>query len=237
MSLADKVFTEGNVLYKGRDFDGAEAKFREALKIHPEHARSLLHLGLILQNQRKDFPATIQLWRAACINMTPNKHHVRICSSLAVLEDKVNNNYEEAERYYQQALQFDPNNTNVMVNYGLLLATRGVSEVGAGTRKHWYLNKDNPLETAQDLMRKAIKIDTALGRINNGGYLLQEILLKQGALRPVTKAGHVTKAGVDVKAPAAGAAAARVGTTPATPAHAKPKTGNTVTAPESPDQC
>ena len=30
--------------------------------------------------------------------MTPNKYHVRICSSLAVLEDKVNNNYDEAER-------------------------------------------------------------------------------------------------------------------------------------------
>ena len=61
MSLADKIFQEGNALYKGRDYDGAEARFREALKVHPEHPRSLLTLGLILQNQRHDYPATIQL--------------------------------------------------------------------------------------------------------------------------------------------------------------------------------
>ena len=61
MSLADRIFSEGNALYKVRDYDGAEAKLREALKVHPEHPRSLLTLGLILQNQRNDYPATIKL--------------------------------------------------------------------------------------------------------------------------------------------------------------------------------
>jgi hypothetical protein len=115
-------------------------------------------------------------------------------------------NYPHVARFYQQTLQFDPVNKSALVNYGLLLATRGVKEVRAGHRKHFYLNREDPLETAQELLRRAIRADAGRGRVSNSGYLLQEVLLEQGALRPIATAASPPRGTVPSRRTAAGRA-------------------------------
>ncbi len=60
-SLADKCFKEGIEFARKRQFDEAEAKFKQALSYKDDHSRTLLEYGLLLQNQRKAYDAAENL--------------------------------------------------------------------------------------------------------------------------------------------------------------------------------
>ena len=61
IAQADSLFLEGHGLYTAQQWEGAEEKFRAAIRKNPDHPRAILFLGLILQNQRKDYAATLEL--------------------------------------------------------------------------------------------------------------------------------------------------------------------------------
>ena len=49
---ADKIKAEGNALYKKKDFDGALAKYEEALKADPTHVVIMLNKAAVYAEQR-----------------------------------------------------------------------------------------------------------------------------------------------------------------------------------------
>eukprot|EP00283_Hemiselmis_rufescens_P015438 CAMPEP_0173450396 /NCGR_PEP_ID=MMETSP1357-20121228/44629_1 /TAXON_ID=77926 /ORGANISM="Hemiselmis rufescens, Strain PCC563" /LENGTH=192 /DNA_ID=CAMNT_0014417073 /DNA_START=37 /DNA_END=615 /DNA_ORIENTATION=+ len=164
MALSDKFYQAGFDAMKRRDFEEAEENFKTALSYKHDHSKTLLQYGLLLQNQRNDFKGAVEVWREAAEGMLKNKYHVQMLCCLSVVLTKIYNDYDNAERYYKLALETDNAHVNSLVNYGLFLATVRFD-----------------YEAAAVMLKRAIRADPHRTKINNGGYLLQELLSRNPA--------------------------------------------------------
>mmetsp|Transcript_22521 Transcript_22521/g.52276 ORF Transcript_22521/g.52276 Transcript_22521/m.52276 type:complete len:193 (+) Transcript_22521:107-685(+) len=159
MALSDKFYQAGFDAMKRRDFEEAEENFKTALSYKHDHSKTLLQYGLLLQNQRNDFEGAVDVWRGAAEGMLKNKYHVQMLCCLSVVLTKIYKDYDSAERYYKLALETDNAHVNSLVNYGLFLATVRFD-----------------YDQAAVMLKRAIRADPHRTKINNGGYLLQELL-------------------------------------------------------------
>mmetsp|Transcript_28527 Transcript_28527/g.70614 ORF Transcript_28527/g.70614 Transcript_28527/m.70614 type:complete len:209 (+) Transcript_28527:123-749(+) len=164
--LSDKLYNEGLEAMRRKDFEEAEGKFKQALAYKHDHSKTVLQYGILLQNHRKDYAAAVLLWRRAAEGMLKNKYHVQMLCNLSIVLTKVLQDYNAAERYYRLALEADATHVNSLVNYGLFLAT---------------VRKD--FDKAEVMLRRAIRADPGRTKINNGGYLLQELIQRNTSLQ------------------------------------------------------
>jgi len=118
----------------------AEKSFEEALRIDPDHMKSLLNLSRMLIDQRRFDEAIIKLAHAGELNPTSAEVH-RLLGRTFNGQKKT----DEAIDSYRRAIALDPTDSWSMNNLGLILIQQGKSYEATGLlAKAVELKKDEP---------------------------------------------------------------------------------------------
>jgi tetratricopeptide (TPR) repeat protein len=85
-----------------KDADGAEAAFREAVRLQPTNSDAWTNLGYLLQHERKDVAGAEQCYKSA-IHFNPDNGIAHY--NLGFLHEKEQHDLAAAELEYKQALR------------------------------------------------------------------------------------------------------------------------------------
>ena len=116
-------FMLGLSSWKGGDLARAESSFEEALKIDPNHVKSLVNSSRVLLDQKRTDEAIEKLNRAADVDpMNGDVHRLlgRAFHAKGQIDDAVD--------AYRRAIEIDPKDSWAMNNLGLLFIEQGRSE-------------------------------------------------------------------------------------------------------------
>jgi Flp pilus assembly protein TadD len=121
-SLASVHFNLGCLLKEQKQINGAEASFREAIRLNTNHSKAYCHLGALLKIDRKDFEGAEAAYREA-LRVDPTNASAHL--NLGVLLSEATLCTTEAENEYRKCLLLEPTNANALYNLGVLLKQRG----------------------------------------------------------------------------------------------------------------
>jgi len=128
------------------DFDGAEAAFRRALQLNPEHAHARYGYGLFLNRTGRHDEAMPQMLRAKeldPLSSQPEQGIARVYSR--------SRRYEQALEHFRAALELEPTNSMVQswikrTRFNLLYSQGQFEEAAALAEKegrwHWWLRAE-----------------------------------------------------------------------------------------------
>ncbi|WP_332879649.1 KGGVGR-motif variant AAA ATPase [Massilia sp. S19_KUP03_FR1] len=145
------------LLFQRKDYEAADAMYKEALKLDPTHAGITGNYANFLADKRKDYEAAEAMYKKA-LELEPT-HASHFGNYANFLADQ-RKDYEAANAMYKKALELDPTHAGNTGNYANFLA---------------YQRKD--YEAAEAMYKKALELDpTHAG--NTGNYA--NFLAKQG---------------------------------------------------------
>jgi tetratricopeptide (TPR) repeat protein len=120
---ADTRFAAGQ-LAESRGVDSEAIKqYTESLRLNPKHMGSLFRLA-VLETRMKEYPQAIQTWKTYVVATNESAAayaNLGFCYELA-------GDSNEAEAAYERGISRDPKEQTCRVNYGLMLASRGLTE-------------------------------------------------------------------------------------------------------------
>jgi protein O-GlcNAc transferase len=155
----------GNALNAQGRLDGAEASYRCALALKPDHVEALYNLALLLQKQAKFSEALIVYEKVLAHKPNHADAHNNVGNAL-----QAQGKYEQALAAYGRALHFRPNFADVHNNAGNVMRAQGhVEEAVASYRRALALQEQHP-ETLNNLglvlleQGKLAEASAALGR-------------------------------------------------------------------------
>ncbi|MEO0226364.1 MAG: tetratricopeptide repeat protein [candidate division WOR-3 bacterium] len=157
----------GYAFFKTEMFDEAEREFQKILKIDFDNGEANFYLGLIEMKKRNWAGARDLFEKSLARNRRPN-----LLNNMGVVLENLNQ-LEDAVKFYQEALNIDPQNKKALVNLG----------------RCFY--KMNELDQAREFFEQAVAIDNLLYLPHC--YLLM-IYTAQGDL---TKADKIVNEGKD----------------------------------------
>jgi len=99
-------------------------QYTDALHINPKHQPSMFRLAVV-QTQLKEYPEAIQTWKSyvTVTNQSPAAYaNLGFCYELA-------GDSNEAEAAYLRGISRDPKSQTCRVDYGLMLAARGQTDL------------------------------------------------------------------------------------------------------------
>jgi Tfp pilus assembly protein PilF len=106
-----------------KKFDEAEKMIMEALKINPQSPTGLNNLGYIYMNQSR-YDEAVQKFDEALKNYEKSEDKAVVYNNLGMVKEKMNDP-EQAEKYYNLAIETDPQYVITYVNLGLLKESQG----------------------------------------------------------------------------------------------------------------
>mmetsp|Transcript_6634 Transcript_6634/g.15197 ORF Transcript_6634/g.15197 Transcript_6634/m.15197 type:complete len:570 (-) Transcript_6634:200-1909(-) len=104
----------------GYDKKTVEREYQDLLKMYPNHAGALCNYALYMHSVRGDLQLAEQLYKRALEADPRNLNSLTNCASLWQMQGR----YAEAESYYMTALEYYPDQVDVLHNYGMLLHTK-----------------------------------------------------------------------------------------------------------------
>jgi tetratricopeptide (TPR) repeat protein len=120
---ADTRFAAGQ-LAESRGMDNeAATQYTESLRLNPRHVGALFRLA-VLETRLKEYPQAIQNWKAYVI---ATKESAAAYANLGFCYELAGES-NEAEAAYQRGISRDPREQTCRVNYGLMLASRGLTD-------------------------------------------------------------------------------------------------------------
>lgn len=102
--------------WKAGDLEKSEKSFNDALRLDPDHFKSLLHLGRLLIDQKRYDDAVVRLTHAG--ELEPNSADVQRLLGRAFTEQKKT---DEAMAAYRRTIELDGKDVWSMNNLGILL--------------------------------------------------------------------------------------------------------------------
>lgn len=106
--------------YAANDFDTAEMHFLKACEIAPEYPQAHYNLGYFLYDQEAREASIIALKRARELQQPyPQATYMIACNYLEL------DQLEAAERWFKQAAEEAPDDPNIHLNRGIILARQG----------------------------------------------------------------------------------------------------------------
>lgn len=105
---------------RSKEFDLAEASFREALRISPDHGKANANLGTLLAQQGK-IPEALDHLQLAIKSNPQDKKSMSILVRILLKMER----WPEAQSILEKALTIDPDSANTHVNLGFALAKQG----------------------------------------------------------------------------------------------------------------
>jgi tetratricopeptide (TPR) repeat protein len=102
--------------WKAGDLEKSEKSFNEALRLDPDHFKSLLHLGRLLVDQKRYDDAVVRLTHAG--ELDPNSADVQRLLPRALVGQ---NKSDDAVAAYRRTIELDPKDAWSMNNLGSLL--------------------------------------------------------------------------------------------------------------------
>ena len=156
---ADLIFDEAAAHWENGEYSQAEAKYKHALRLDPNHVLTLCSYGVLLYDVRRDHESAEKMYKRA-LNLDPQNVNT-LCNYGWLLHD-VRRDHDAAEQLYKQALRLDPNHVMTLCNYGALL--------------HEYLHDiKGDLVDVEHMYQKALRIDpNHIDTLNNYGLLLHK---------------------------------------------------------------
>lgn len=115
----ENLYIEGNCLMTAGDARGAEACFRELIRLLPDFAEAHARLGLLLDQEGMPTEAEHHYRRSIALNPDQGKTHLNLGVLLANRK-----RFEEAEDHYRMALDLIPDSAAAWSNLGVLQACR-----------------------------------------------------------------------------------------------------------------
>jgi tetratricopeptide (TPR) repeat protein len=116
---AEDLFIEGNRILKAGDTRGAEACFRELIRLLPDFAEAHARLGKLLDQE--GMPAEAERHYLQSIALNPDQGEIHISLGVLLTSRK---RFEEAEAHYRRALELIPDSAAAWLNLGVLQACR-----------------------------------------------------------------------------------------------------------------
>jgi Tfp pilus assembly protein PilF/Ca2+-binding EF-hand superfamily protein len=156
---ADLIFDEAASHWENGEYSQAEAKYKHALRLDPNHVLTLCSYGVLLYDVRRDHERAEKMYKRA-LNLDPQNVNT-LCNYGWLLHD-VRRDHDAAEQLYKQSLRLDPNHVMTLCNYGALL--------------HEYLHDiKGDLVDVEKMYEKALRIDpNHIDTLNNYGLLLHK---------------------------------------------------------------
>ena len=156
---ADLIFDEAASHWENGEYSQAEAKYKHALRLDPNHVLTLCSYGVLLYDVRRDHESAEKMYKRA-LNLDPQNVNT-LCNYGWLLHD-VRRDHDAAEQLYKQSLRLDPNHVMTLCNYGALL--------------HEYLHDiKGDLVDVEKMYEKALRIDpNHIDTLNNYGLLLHK---------------------------------------------------------------
>lgn len=131
MTDAETLYLLGNRRMADGDAAGAEACFREAIRLDPRSVGAWCNLGIILERAARLDEAENCYRRALEID----SGHAQIHANLGILLAR-KKRFDEAERAYRQALALDPDSPATWSNLGVLHASLHRDEEAEQCHRH-----------------------------------------------------------------------------------------------------
>jgi len=163
---ADTHFAAGQLFETQGDPTNAVKQYKEALKLDPNHKKSLYRQA-VCQSQLRKFPDAVATWKRY-IDVTGGEasaySNLGFCHELA-------GQIDEAEAAYLRGIEKEPKNVSCRTNYGLMLARLGrtteatlqLQAVLTPAEVHYnlasVLEHQSRREAAKEEYRKALEID------------------------------------------------------------------------------
>ncbi len=114
---AEAIFLEGSRLLAAGDLAGAEARWREALRLRPDFAEAHGNLGIVLDRRGAAAEAETCHRRSIALDPTRPQTHLNLGVNLAQRK-----RFDAAEAAYREALRLDPQCAAAWSNLGVLYA-------------------------------------------------------------------------------------------------------------------
>lgn len=141
---------------RSKEFDLAEASFREALRIKPDHSKANANLGTLLA-QKGQMSEAIDRFQQAIKSDPQDKKSMEILGRILLKMER----WAEAQSILEKALAVDPDSANIHVNLGFALAKQGQLPLAVA-----HLEKALEIQPGHPDAQRNL---TTLRRVMNGG--------------------------------------------------------------------
>lgn len=160
-----------------KNFEKAEAEFRQALKLDKKNATALNNLGL-LYHHKKEFEKAEEFLNKALLVQAKDTYFLNLANAQVFLKK-----YTEAEQNYQKCLRLNPENTNAKISLAKFYESVGKAGFAREIWENLVQTSDNisfKTESAKNYMstgnfEKALSVFHPLAAANNSAEIYHYI--------------------------------------------------------------
>lgn len=187
-NAVELIYQEALSLHQQQQFDAAELKYLEYLRLQSDRAEAWLNLGILYYQTGLDQNAHSAILKSLDLDAKANGYYV-----LGACLERLDND-AEAIAAYQEAIALDPNLVDAYNNLGVILATNGeIAEAEVVYRqaisvnpRHWgtYMNlgnllvEESQIEQAIEVYQNALQINPQNPDLLNNLELARNLLLE-----------------------------------------------------------